>query len=76
MRSTGKLYTLTLASTSLGILAGVLVSLWNFNTSEFHLWLDLTPQGFGISSMITTTLIVSFRAPQIIHTGFCSLTQS
>jgi len=63
MRRTGKLYSLTLVSVSLGVLASVSVSLWNFNTPEFHLWLDLTPQGFGIASMITTTLIVSFRAP-------------
>lgn len=57
MRSTGKLHTLTLASMALGIIASVFVSLWNFNSSEFHLWLDLIPHGFGIASMITTTLI-------------------
>jgi hypothetical protein len=61
MRRTGKLYTLTLASVSLGIVASVSVSLWKFNTPEFHLWLDLVPQGFGIASMITSTLIVSLR---------------
>ena len=65
MRRTGKLYSLTLVSASLGIVASVLVSLWNLNTPELHLWLDLTPQGFGIASMITTTLIVSFRAPRV-----------
>jgi len=57
MRRTGKLYSLTLVSASFGIVASVSVSLWNFNTSEFHLWLDLIPHGFGISSMITSTLI-------------------
>ncbi|KAF9649628.1 MFS general substrate transporter [Thelephora ganbajun] len=57
MRRTGKLYSLTLVSVLLGIMACISVSLWNFNTSEFHLWLDLIPQGFGISSMITSTLI-------------------
>ena len=61
MRRTGKLYSLTLTSVSLGIISSVLVSLWNFNTSEFHLWLDLIPNGFGIASIITTTLIVSIR---------------
>jgi hypothetical protein len=66
MRRTGKLYSLTLVSVSLGIVASVSVSLWNFNTSEFHLWLDLIPHGFGIASMITTTLIVSFRTPRVM----------
>lgn len=74
MRRTGKLYSLTLISTSLGIVASVSVSLWNFNTSELHLWLDLTPQGFGISSMITTTLIVSFRAILVNPPETCFLT--
>jgi ABC-type phosphate transport system permease subunit len=68
MRRNGKLYHLTLISVSLAIVASVSVSLWNFNTSEFHLWLDLIPQGFGIASMITTTLIVSIRA--VISAGF------
>lgn len=78
MRRTGKLYALTLVSVSLGIIASVSVSLWNFNTSEFHLWLDLIPHGFGIASMITSTLIVSvshssgqlvFLIPRIDTTG-------
>ena len=59
MRRTGKLYTLTLVSMSLGIIASVSVSLWDFNSSELHLWLDLIPHGFGIAGMITSTLIVS-----------------
>ena len=65
MRKTGKLHTLTLVSMALGIIASVFVSLWNFNSSEFHLWLDLIPHGFGIASMITTTLIVSIRAHRV-----------
>jgi len=48
---------LTLASVALGITASISVSLWNFNTSESHLWFDLVPHGFGIAGMITTTLI-------------------
>ena len=60
MRRTGKLYTLTLISASLAILASVLASCWNDNTSAFHLWVDLIPQGLGVASFITTTLIVCF----------------
>jgi len=57
MRRTGKLYSLTVVSLMLAVIASVSVSLWNFDSSEFHLWLDLIPQGFGVASMITTTLI-------------------
>ncbi|KAJ7904358.1 major facilitator superfamily domain-containing protein [Mycena olivaceomarginata] len=58
MRRTGKLYTLTLAAAASSICANVLVIFWNENTSQWHLWLDIVPQGFGMASFITTTLIV------------------
>ncbi|KAJ7179827.1 vacuolar amino acid permease [Mycena crocata] len=57
MRRTGKLYTLTLAAAASSISANVLVIFWNENTSPWHLWLDIVPQGFGMASFITTTLI-------------------
>lgn len=59
MRRTGKLYTLTLVSSLLTIIASLLVTFWNEDSSAFHLWLDLIPQGFGMASFITSTLIVS-----------------
>jgi hypothetical protein len=59
MRRTGRLYTLTLVSASLSIVSAVYIFLWDPNTSEFHLWLDLVPCGSGVASMITSTLIVS-----------------
>lgn len=59
MRRTGKLYTLTLVSAAMTVLAALLVVMWNDNTSSFHLWLDIVPQGLGMASVITTTLIVS-----------------
>lgn len=58
MRRTGKLYHLTLVSALLSIIAGILITCWNENSSTLHLWLDLIPQGFGMASLITTTLIV------------------
>lgn len=67
MRRTGKLYTLTLVSCGMAILASVLASLWNERTSAFHLWVDLIPQGFGMASFITSTLIVGFYSPR----AFC-----
>jgi len=58
MRRTGKLYGLTLVSAMCTLYAGAMVAMWNDNSSQFHLWSDLIPQGFGMASVITTTLIV------------------
>lgn len=63
MRRTGKLYTLTLVSALLSVLANILVTLWNNRTPQWHLWLDIVPQGFGMASVITSTLIVSLVLP-------------
>ena len=60
MRRTGKLYTLTLLSAGMAVLASALVIFWNDATSTFHLWVDIIPQGFGMASLITTTLIVCY----------------
>jgi len=57
MRKTGKLYGLTLISCLLTVVAASLVATWNENTSSFHLWVDVVPQGLGMASVITTTLI-------------------
>jgi hypothetical protein len=68
MRRTGKLYYLTLASVGLTIIASICLALWDDHTSQYHLWLDIIPQGFGMASLITTTLIVSiFLSPQFIN---------
>lgn len=61
MRKTGKLYTLTLVSSGLTVFATIMIALWDENTSGFHLWFDIFPQGLGMASVITTTLIVSFQ---------------
>jgi len=77
MRRTGKLYHLTLASTALTIFASILVTLWNDNTSKYHLWLDIVPQGFGMASLITTTLIAMiagvYREDMAVATGITYL---
>lgn len=39
-------------------MASTLVVFWNRESSQIHLWLDLLPQGFGMASLITSTLIV------------------
>jgi hypothetical protein len=58
MRRTGKLYGLTLVSAMGALYASTMVAMWNDNSSKWHLWTDLIPQGFGMASLITTTLIV------------------
>lgn len=57
MRRTGKLYTLTLVSAALAVYSSIQIAMWNENSSQWHLWVDIVPQGFGMASLITTTLI-------------------
>ncbi|KAL0949623.1 hypothetical protein HGRIS_009668 [Hohenbuehelia grisea] len=77
MRRTGKLYTLTLVSSFLTILACTLVACWSQNTSTFHLWADIIPQGFGMASLITTTLIAMiagvYKEDMAVATGITYL---
>jgi len=77
MRRTGKLYTLTLISSFMAVLASVLASGWNENSSALHLWLDLIPQGFGMASFITTSLIAMiagvYREDMAVATGITYL---
>ncbi|KAF8639934.1 hypothetical protein AX17_001184 [Amanita inopinata Kibby_2008] len=77
MRRTGKLYTLTLASSALTIISTVLVALWNDESSQFHLWFDLVPQGFGMASLITSTLIAMiagvYKEDMAVATGITYL---
>jgi hypothetical protein len=72
MRRTGKLYGLTLLSAMCSLYASIMVAMWNENSSQWHLWSDLIPQGFGMASVITTTLIVG-RLPglHILSTHSC-----
>ncbi|ETW84316.1 major facilitator superfamily [Heterobasidion irregulare TC 32-1] len=57
MRRTGKLYTLTLVSVLMTVMASLLVVQWRDASATWHLWLDIVPQGFGMASLITSTLI-------------------
>lgn len=58
MRRTGKLYTLTLVSAALAVYSSTQIAMWNENSPQWHLWVDIVPQGFGMASVITSTLIV------------------
>ncbi|KAF4620026.1 hypothetical protein D9613_005492 [Agrocybe pediades] len=77
MRRTGKLYTLTLVSALLSIYAMVSASLWSESSSQFHLWVDLIPQGFGMASFITSTLIAMivgvYKEDMAVATGITYL---
>ena len=74
MRRTGKLYSLTLCSCLLTVVAATLVALWNENSATWHLWLDVMPQGFGMASVITTTLIVRTQRTSVCPTRHRRLT--
>jgi len=77
MRRTGKLYILTSVSALLTVLASVLIIFWNENSSPFHLWVDIVPQGFGMASFITSTLIAMIasvsREDMAVATGITYL---
>lgn len=58
MRHTGRLYWLTIFSALSATSATLLITQWNDNSAAWHLWLDIMPQGLGMASLITSTLIV------------------
>ena len=72
MRRTGKLYTLTLVSAGLAVYASIQVVMWNEKSSQWHLWVDIVPQGFGMASVITSTLIVRILTNSITSSSSCS----
>ena len=43
------------------VIAASMLVFWNESTAWWHLWFDIVPQGLGMASVITTTLIVSVR---------------
>lgn len=77
MRRTGKLYALTLASSIMTIMASLLVVSWNEETSAARLWFDLVPQGLGMASLITSTLIAMiasvYKEDMAVATGITYL---
>ncbi|KAG6837944.1 hypothetical protein H0H93_008338 [Arthromyces matolae] len=77
MRKTGKLYGLTLVSSGMTILASILLVLWNESSSAWHLYFDLVPQGFGMASFITSTLIAMiagvYKEDMAVATGITYL---
>ncbi|KNZ73863.1 Multidrug resistance protein fnx1 [Termitomyces sp. J132] len=77
MRKTGKLYSLTLGSCGLTIFASILIVLWGEKSSTWHLYLDLVPQGFGMASFITSTLIAMiagvYKEDMAVATGITYL---
>ncbi|CAA7259524.1 unnamed protein product [Cyclocybe aegerita] len=77
MRRTGKLYNLTVVSSVMTVLASILASRWSEGTPAFYLWADLIPQGFGMASFITTTLIAMiagvYKEDMAVATGITYL---
>ena len=64
MRRTGKYKFLTIASTALSIIGTVLISFWDRKkTPDIEFWFDITFNGLGFASTLTSTLIVSPSFP-------------
>ena len=60
MQQTGKYWILTVISAILMLCANMRISFWDEkHTSNFELWFDIVPNGFGTAAIITSTLIVS-----------------
>ncbi|KAG8955270.1 hypothetical protein FRC03_011230 [Tulasnella sp. 419] len=57
MRKTGRYYYLCLGSAVLSVITSVLMIRWNPSSAAWHMWIDILPNGLGISSLITSTLI-------------------
>ncbi|KAG8869816.1 hypothetical protein FRC20_000811 [Serendipita sp. 405] len=58
MRHTGKYYWLIVGSTSLSLIATILIARWDQNgPSQFHSWIDIVPNGLGFASALTSTLV-------------------
>lgn len=72
MRRTGKYWFLGITSASLSLFGSGLISLWDRKkTSDTELWMDITFNGVGFSSMLTATLIVSrFRVVIFGYSNF------
>ncbi|KZO93226.1 MFS general substrate transporter [Calocera viscosa TUFC12733] len=77
MRRSGKYWLLNLFGAFLPIVSSTLFATWSARTSDFHLWFDITPSGFGHSSLITSTLIALIasvdRADLAVATGISYL---
>jgi len=64
MRRTGKYWLLTIVAAGSSLLGAILISFWDQEkTSDIELWLDITFNGLGFASTLTSTLIVSGSLP-------------
>ncbi|KAI0035946.1 vacuolar amino acid permease [Vararia minispora EC-137] len=77
MRHTARFYYLTLCSALLSVVSTAMVAFWNDSTASWHLWFDIVPQGLGVASIITSTLIAIIagvaKADVAIATGITYL---
>ena len=48
MRATGKYYKIAVGTALLSLGSALLMVRWDEHTSEWELWLDIIPSGFGL----------------------------
>jgi len=77
MRRTGRYFYLNLFGAFLTIISSAMFAAWSSQTSDFHLWFDIIPSGFGNSSLLTSMLIALIasvdRADVAVATGISYL---
>ncbi|KAG8955272.1 hypothetical protein FRC03_011232, partial [Tulasnella sp. 419] len=57
IRKTGKVHKLSLLSAGFMVTSSLLVTLWNSRTMPLRFWIDIVPNGFGVASLLTSTLV-------------------
>ena len=57
MRRTGKYYWLTMSMGAAALLSMTVIATFTTKTPQWLLWLAIVPSGFGVSGIITSTLI-------------------
>jgi hypothetical protein len=57
MRATGRYWWMTVLMAALGAASSFAMTRFNPDTPEWFLWIAIVPNGFGVSGLITSTLI-------------------
>lgn len=64
MRHTGKYYWLTISMAASALVSMSVIATFSTRTPQWLLWVAIVPSGFGISGIITSTLIALIACVQ------------
>lgn len=57
MRATGKYWWMTVFMACLGLASSLIMTTFTTKTPDWLLWIGIVPSGFGMSGVVTSTLI-------------------